>query len=420
MDETTLKRARILMVDDEVGTTCLMTNFLNRIGYTRLESLSDSTKVFDKVRDFEPDLILLDLAMPGISGVEVLKILRRDESADNQVPVLVITGNVTAENKRRAFRAGATDLLTKPFDASEVSMRIRNLLQARFLRLEIEQQNRLLEDRVQERTAQLQQALDQIQRAQRQMVEQERLRAFAEMAGGVVHDFSNALMAIIGYSDMLLVGDCEILRNKETAVDYLRVINTAGRDASHVVSRLRDFYRPRDKADLFEPVDVNDLLSNAVLMTRPKWKGNSKPIVIETDLGQVSPVSGNPAELRELLTNLIFNAVDAMPDGGVITLRSRQVEQSVILEVADDGVGMTPEVRTRCLEPFYSTKGDNGTGLGLAMVFGIVQRHRGDIEIESGVGIGTTFRIRLPLGAPFVRAVDKKAAVLETDLLVAA
>src|SRR5664279_1541357 len=204
MNEATLKKAHILMVDDEVASTCLMTNFLNRIGYSRLESLNDSTRTFEMIGTFKPDLILLDLAMPNISGFQVLEGLRAHRLSEDQIPVLVLTGDSSAENKRRALVAGATELLVKPFDPSEVSMRIRSLLQARFLRQEIQEQNHFLEERVRERTSQLEDAIENLRMMQRQLVQQERLSAFGEMAGGVVHDFSNVLMSIIGYSEMLL------------------------------------------------------------------------------------------------------------------------------------------------------------------------------------------------------------------------
>ncbi|MBI1926084.1 response regulator [Candidatus Poribacteria bacterium] len=110
------------------------------------------------------------------------------------------------------------------------------------------------------------------------------------------------------------------------------------------------------------------------------------------------PIAGNEAELREMLTNLIFNAVDSMPQGGTVTFRTYVEElQYVVMAVSDTGIGMTEEVRQRCLEPFFTTKGERGTGLGLSMVYGIVQRHEGTIEIESEEGQGTTFRIRLPI-----------------------
>ncbi len=387
------------MLDDEVANTCLVENFLNRLGYTNLASINDPTQVFDKIESFKPDLLLLDLSMPRLDGFQVLELLRRDSSPAARIPVIVITGDATAANKRRALANGATDLLSKPIDASEANMRIRNVLERRLLQLEIEDQNRVLEQRVSERTSQLQQAVDDLQNAQRQMLQQERLSAFAEMAGGVVHDFSNALMAVIGYSDMLLANEGHNLQERDTALEYLRIINTAGRDAAEVVSRLRDFYRPRNTAES-QIVDLKEVLHQAVLMTQPKWNDPARPtgteIVVEAELKHLPIMRGNPAELREMMTNLIFNAVDAMPDGGTLTLRTSEAGGDVVLEIADTGAGMTPEVRARCLDPFFSTKGDKGTGLGLAMVFGIVQRQQGSMEIESEVGKGTTFRITLP------------------------
>lgn len=195
-----------------------MANFLNGLGYTQLESINDSTAIFATVTHFAPELILLDLSMPGIDGFQVLDGLRKSQAGSDPIPVIVITGDATALNKRRAFAAGATDLLAKPFDPSEISMRIRNVLQARFLRVEIQEQNRLLEQRVRERTAQLEDALENLQAAQRQMLQQERLSAFGEMAGGVAHDFSNALMSIIGYSEMLIT-NAAARADEETALD---------------------------------------------------------------------------------------------------------------------------------------------------------------------------------------------------------
>jgi signal transduction histidine kinase len=340
---------------------------------------------------------LLDLNMPGLSGFEVLDVFRKDRSNDEQIPVLVLTGDGSAKNKRRALAAGATDLLVKPFDTSEVSMRIRNLLQAHFLRRQIQEQNRLLEDRVRERTRELETALSNLQMAQQRLVQQERLSAFGEMAGGVVHDFSNALMSVIGYSEMLLTNP-KARADEATALDYLRIINTAGRDGAHVVSRLRDFYRPRGAADVLEPLDLSEIVTQSIALAKPRAakRGPGKAVSFHTDLKDRLSVAGIGAELREVLTNLIFNALDATPETGVITLRTQLQDGAAVMEVIDTGIGMSPEVRQRCLEPFFTTKGDHGTGLGLAMVFGIIKRHQGTLEIESEVGKGTTFRIRVP------------------------
>jgi signal transduction histidine kinase len=297
--------------------------------------------------------------------------------------------------------------LVKPFDSSEISMRIRNLLQARFLRLEIRDQNRLLEERVLERTSQLEWAVESLRTAQRQLVQQERLSAFGEMAGGVVHDFSNSLMSIIGYSEMLLSNPAA--RGEEaTVLEYLRIINTAGRDGAHVVSRLRDFYRPRGAADLFENLDLHEIIRQSLALAHPRCaqRESKHEIRFETDLDGCVTIAGIGAELREVLTNLIFNAVDAIPGQGVITLRTRQYDGGVILEVSDTGAGMSADVRLRCLEPFFTTKGDHGTGLGLPMVFGIIKRHQGTLEIESEPGKGTTVRIQLPACLPLVQGVE--------------
>jgi signal transduction histidine kinase len=278
-------------------------------------------------------------------------------------------------------------------------MRIRNLLRTRLLHLEHEQQNTILEQKVSERTAELTSALSELKQTQNQIVQQERLRAFGEMAGGVVHDFNNSLTSIIGYSDLLL-NNADILADRSITLRHLKTMNTAGRDAAHVVSRLRDFYRSRESEDVFATVDLNEVIEQSVSLTQPKWKTQAltsgRKIEMKLDLEKLPPVSGNPAELREALTNLIFNAVDAMPAGGTVTLRSRTEDNAVLFEISDTGTGMSEDVRTRCLEPFFSTKGDKGTGLGLSMVFGIIKRHNGTLDIESAVDRGSTFRIRFP------------------------
>jgi signal transduction histidine kinase len=347
----------------------------------------------------QPDLILLDLNMPNVTGFDILHELRHTLPPDAFLPVLVVTGESDSKTKRKSLAAGATDFLQRPFDMTELLMRIRNLLRTRLLHLELEKQNIVLEQKVSERTAELTNALAELKQTQNQIVQQERLRAFGEMAGGVVHDFNNALISIIGYSD-LLMDDPDILADRRMTLSYLKTMNTAGRDAAQVVSRLRDFYRSRESEDIFAPVDLNEVIEQSVSLTQPKWKTQAltsgHKIEMELDLEKVPPVSGNPAELREALTNLIFNAVDAMPAGGTVTLRSRPKDDAVLFEISDTGTGMSEDVRTRCLEPFFSTKGEKGTGLGLSMVFGIIKRHNGTLDIESAVDRGSTFRIRLP------------------------
>jgi signal transduction histidine kinase len=399
MNEEALRQGRVLMVDDEVRSLCLLESVLDRLRFKHLRKLTDSTRILEEFEEFQPDLIITDIEMPELDGIQLVEQIRNYLPREAYLPILVLTGSHDPQLKRRALLAGATDILFKPFDSSEMQMRVRNLLQTRMQYLEIQGQNRVLEQKVTERTAELQKALADLQASQRQVVQQERFRAFGEMAGGVCHDFNNALMAIIGYTELLLQNDA-LLDDRTLVTDYLKTMNTAGRDASHVVSRLRDFYRPREESDVFAAVDVNDLVEEIVPLTRPKWYGQAiekgRTINVELELQKVPFVLGNGAELRETLMNLVFNAVDAMPYGGTITLRTEPIKDGVKIEVADSGTGMTEEVRQRCLEPFFSTKGEDGTGLGLAMAFGIIRRHEGTMEIDTAVDRGTTFRLTLP------------------------
>lgn len=245
----------------------------------------------------------------------------------------------------------------------------------------------------------LEETILQLQRAQQQVVQQERLSAVGTMAGGIAHDFNNSLTAILGYCELLLRHPGG-LNDPERTRRYLTIMNTCASDASNVVLRLREFYRHREKDEVFDVVEVNQLVEEVVSLTQPKWKTQAEArgvtINVYKNLREVPPVAGNPADLREALTNLIFNAVDAMPRGGNITVRTRATPGRVQIQVCDTGTGMTEEVRRRCLEPFFTTKGEGGTGLGLSMVYGIVQRHQGTIDIDSAVGVGTTFFISLP------------------------
>jgi signal transduction histidine kinase len=250
------------------------------------------------------------------------------------------------------------------------------------------------------RNLELQTALTELKAAQQHVIQQERLRALGEMASGIAHDFNNALVPILGFCELLLLSP-KVLADKEKAARYLETIQTAAKDASSVVARLREFYRPDKSGRDFAPVNLKRLAEQAITLTKPRWKDQAQAagatIQIALELESVPSVSGEESALREVLTNLIFNAVDAMPKGGTITLRTRSTADCAVLEVSDTGTGMTEDVRRRCLEPFFSTKGERGTGLGLSMVFGIVQRHSGSLDLRSELGKGTTFSITLPL-----------------------
>ena len=210
----------------------------------------------------------------------------------------------------------------------------------------------------------------------------------------------------MGFSSLLLAHP-EDLEDRQKLRHYLEAISTAGEDAAQTVRRLREFYRPREEVEVFWPVSMDEAITSALALTEPRWKAQAQAaggtIHVETVLSATPTVNGQVAELRDVLINLIFNAVDAIGHGGTLTIRSRfdAATSTVVVEVADTGMGMTEEVRRRCLEPFFTTKGERGTGLGLATSYGIIQRHGGSIGIESTPGKGTTMILRLPaMSAP--------------------
>ena len=251
-----------------------------------------------------------------------------------------------------------------------------------------------------ETNRELERALSELKATQQQVIQQERLSAIGQMASGIAHDFNNTLTPILGFTELLLENET-LLDDKVEARRCLEMLRTSAKDAASVVSRLREFYRPADTDEEFPIVDLAKIVQQAVSLTEPKWRRQTqaKGLTVEVTVEmKASPfVAGEESALREVLTNLVFNAVDAMPEGGRIALETSIEGGEAVIHIRDTGTGMSESVRQRCLEPFFSTKGELGTGLGLSMVYGIVERHRGKLEIESAAGQGTTFIIRLPL-----------------------
>lgn len=396
--ENYIRNARFLIVDDQPANVALLEANLEDEGQLNYHSTTDSREVLELYKAFQPDIVLLDLMMPHLDGYAVMEQLRGIIPPDQNLPIVVLTADISPATRQRVLAAGARDFLTKPFDATELHLRTRNLLEMRFLHLGLQQQNKQLDAKVLERTQALEVAMAELQEAQRQSLQQARLHAFREMAGGVVHDFNNSLSILVGYSEILLTG--LVPGDSPKAKKYLQTMNTAAQDATKVVNRLRDFYRTRAEDEALAPGDLTQLMEQASELSKPRWKdqalADGRNIDITLQLQAVSPILCHPAELREVLLNLIFNAVDAMPHGGHLTFRTFEKDGRVCCEISDTGTGMTEEVRQRCLEPFFSTKGDKGTGLGLAMVTGIIRRHLGEVDIDSELGRGTTFRLTFP------------------------
>jgi signal transduction histidine kinase len=240
-------------------------------------------------------------------------------------------------------------------------------------------------------------AYDELRSTQAQLVQSAKLNALGEMAGGVAHDFNNILAAILGRTQLLLqsVDDPGIRRQ-------LGVVEQAALDGAQTVRRVQEFTRVRQD-ERFETLDLNRVLYGVVELTRPAWEAGAKRrgvvVNLHLDLKATHTIVGAASELREVFTNMVLNAVDAMPSGGELWITSTDEPEHVRVRVRDTGVGMDHETRARVFDPFFTTKEVKGTGLGLSVAYGIVKRHRGNIEVISSPGAGTEFTLTFPVGA---------------------
>jgi signal transduction histidine kinase/ActR/RegA family two-component response regulator len=232
------------------------------------------------------------------------------------------------------------------------------------------------------------------ERIREQFSQMEKLSALGELASGVAHDFNNTLAGILGRAQLILRTN-----DPEKIERGLNIIIKTAEDGAKTVKRIQDFARQRRDHD-FEPVSIDQILFDVSEITRPRWKDRAEAsnvqITLDLQIRSKTKVMGDESELREVLVNMVFNAVDAMPQGGNLTLTAEDVDDRVVISVGDTGSGMLPEVKTRIFDPFFTTKGKAGMGLGLAVSFGIIRRHEGSVEVDSEVGVGTKFRISLP------------------------
>jgi PAS domain S-box-containing protein len=243
----------------------------------------------------------------------------------------------------------------------------------------------------------LQEAYDDLRQTQQQFMQQERLRALGQMASGIAHDINNAISPVALYTEQLLEREPNL---SPRARGQLEIIQRAVDDVAQTVARMGEFYRTREPQAALVPVDLNRVVQQVVDLTRARWSdmAQQRGVVIDVKLSLAAglpPIAAVASQVRDALVNLVFNAVDAMPQGGPLTLSTRAASggTGVLLEVGDSGIGMDEETRRRCLEPFFTTKGARGTGLGLAMVYGVAQRHGATLEIDSEPGRGTRVRV---------------------------
>ena len=273
----------------------------------------------------------------------------------------------------------------------------------------------------------LQLAYDDLRRTQQSVMQQERFRALGEMATGAAHNINNAISPVMLYTESLLETEPGL---SSRAREYLETIRRSIADVALMVARMREFHRPREAQQALAPVSLNEVAREAADLTKVRWSDIPQQrgsvvrmrMELEDDLPLVLAVAG---EVREAVINLIFNAVEAMPSGGTLTLRTRHFSgsdsdeaPSLAIEVVDSGVGMDEDTRRRCLEPFFTTKGERGSGLGLAIVYGVVEHTGARIDIESAPGLGTTVRLAFPVPVMVDRMMTLEPVARPTQLRV--
>jgi DNA-binding response OmpR family regulator/anti-sigma regulatory factor (Ser/Thr protein kinase) len=406
--QSSTRRARLLAVDDSPTYLGHLAEVLIAEGY-QVTKAASGREALEHVAREDFDCVMVDLIMPRMDGIEVcrrISAMKRNHVDGQSAAVVMLTASETQEDMTRCLEAGADDFVGKSSDVAVLKARIRALLRRKFFQ---EENQRIIEELKNkelaalrsraEREAELhnalKQAYDDLRMTQDAVLQQERLRALGQMASGIAHDINNAISPVALYTETLLEREPNLSNRTR---QYLQIIQRAIDDVAHTVGRMREFYRLREPELILAKVDLNVLVPQVADLTRARWSDMPQQrgvvIRVDTELEQRLPqIAGVESEIREALTNLIFNAVDAMPDGGRLTLRTRTVDGSVLFEISDTGTGMDERTRQRCFEPFFTNKGERGTGLGLAMVYGVVQRHSAKVEIETALGTGTTFRL---------------------------
>jgi signal transduction histidine kinase len=238
------------------------------------------------------------------------------------------------------------------------------------------------------------------------LIQSEKLKALGEMAAGVAHDLNNVLGAILGRVQLIQLG---LIRRKsesgglsdDMVQKELGIIEQAVTDGAHTIKKIQEFSHPKTDESLFVLLNVNELIEGTLELVKTKIKDEAEekgiPINVQTVKDDVCWVMGNLGELRKVFLNIFLNSIDAMPKGGTITFKARRVDGTVAIEVSDDGMGIPESIRHRIFDPFFTTKGVQRSGLGLSICYGIIQRHHGEIKVESQEGMGSTFTVKLPV-----------------------
>jgi signal transduction histidine kinase len=371
---------RVLVVEDDDGVRAVLAEVIGDRGH-EVVAIGRGDEAWQAYQQSPFPLLIVDWMLPGeFDGLELCRRVRASPDG-NRTAILAITARTRLEDLEQLLTAGADDYLAKPFELAALEVRLA------------------IAERYARHRAESAAAVEEAKWRAAVLAEAEKLGALGQMAGGIAHDLNQVLGLIAGYSELARQELERPEPGREALREALAVIGQAATEGGEQIARLLTFTRRRDPGEP-APIEVGSLLGEVVQLTAPRWRDASqaqgRPIHLRVDAEPGLTIRGWRPALRLALTNLVLNAVDAMPQGGTVDLRARRGDDAVVMEVVDSGAGMPPDVREHAFEPFFSTKGEQGTGLGLAQVRTTVEQHGGAVEVESTPGHGTTLRLILP------------------------
>ncbi|MDQ2103492.1 hybrid sensor histidine kinase/response regulator [Azospirillum isscasi] len=402
-----VKEAAVLIVDDNQSNVDLLREILVHDGYTAVRGETDPRRVPALCEAQRFDLLLIDIRMPYMSGFDLMERINAIHG-DDYVPVLVLTAHTDQETRRRSLELGANDFLTKPFISWELLHRVRNMLEIRKLYQRAAEQNRGLERRVSERTAELSAALDAARQAD---------RAKLDFLSVTSHELRTPLNAIIGFAEVLSSEAHGPLGHRDY-MDYVRLIEESGKALLGMVNNILDFTRGSGGIDLAESaIDLPGLLTGCIALLGPKAQAKAQTITLQP--GPPVTLRADQRRLGEMVVHLLDNAVKFGHRGGHVTARIALQAGMVAISVTDDGPGIPPDIVDHVFSPFIQAERSlvrqhEGIGLGLPIVRRFAELHGGSVELDSAPGRGTTVTILLPaarLTAPPIAGVKESRAL---------